>query len=235
MILITGVVVLLMAGASSLSARDGYCEVGGGCDEYISRITIDIIDNFSTCPSSGGYSDFTDLEAALGRGTIVLLRVELGNAYSQDRIGVWIDWGRDFEFDPSDQIAIDTGVGPFYIQFPVPPDVDTGLTRLRVRLCFNQTPQPCGITEFGELEDYSILIEHYPNDCGEVNGDGAINVADVVFIINAVFKSGPLPSPPCRGDANSDSAFDLGDAVFLVNYIFKSGSPPMATCCAINK
>jgi WD40 repeat protein len=64
--------------------------------------------------------------------------------------------------------------------------------------------------------------------CGDANGDGTINVADVVYLINYVFKGGPEPFPMDMGDANCDFNINVADAVYLINYIFKGGPPP---CC----
>jgi len=70
-----------------------------------------------------------------------------------------------------------------------------------------------------------------PPGCGNANGDGAVNLADAVYVINYVFKGGPAPDPLCIGDANSDDAVNLADAVYVVNYVFKSGPSPVETCC----
>jgi len=70
-----------------------------------------------------------------------------------------------------------------------------------------------------------------PPGCGNANGDGAVNLADAVYVINYVFKGGPAPDPLCIGDANGDEAVNLADAVYVVNYVFKSGPSPVETCC----
>ncbi len=62
--------------------------------------------------------------------------------------------------------------------------------------------------------------------CGDANGDGEINVGDVVYQINYLFKGGSAPSPLEAGDANSDGNVDVGDVVYLINYLFKGGPPP---------
>lgn len=64
--------------------------------------------------------------------------------------------------------------------------------------------------------------------CGDAEGDGAVNVADAVFLINYIFKGGPAPDPMEAGDANCDLAVNIADAVYLINYIFKGGPEP---CC----
>ena len=64
--------------------------------------------------------------------------------------------------------------------------------------------------------------------CGDANGDGGVNVADAVFIINYVFKGGAAPQPVEAGDANYDGQTNVADAVYLINYVFKGGSAPCA-------
>jgi hypothetical protein len=61
---------------------------------------------------------------------------------------------------------------------------------------------------------------------GDANGDGEINVADAVFLINFVFNEGPAPDPLESGDANCDSNPNVGDAVYLINYVFGGGPEP---------
>jgi len=61
---------------------------------------------------------------------------------------------------------------------------------------------------------------------GDANGSGSINLGDVVFIVNYIFRDGPAPIPPEAGDANCDSEISVGDAVYLVNFVFRSGPVP---------
>lgn len=79
----------------------------------------------------------------------------------------------------------------------------------------------------GTTDSYSYeVVEgyHYPN--GDGNRDGGVNVADAVFIINHVFKSGPAPDPREAGDANCDRSVNIADAVRLINHVFKAGPAP---------
>jgi YVTN family beta-propeller protein len=62
---------------------------------------------------------------------------------------------------------------------------------------------------------------------GDANGDWAVNVADAVYLVNYIFKSGPAPAQPAwRANTNDDMAIDVGDAVYLINYVFRGGPPP---------
>lgn len=69
----------------------------------------------------------------------------------------------------------------------------------------------------------SILVS---SERGDVTGDGEINLGDLVFIINYLYKNGPAPNPMARADVNCDGKTDLGDLVYLINYLYKGGPAP---------
>jgi len=82
------------------------------------------------------------------------------------------------------------------------------------------------VQDFCNADTASFLVLVYI--CGDANSDGEVNIADGVFVINFVFKSGPAPVPAEAGDANCDGDGNVGDAVYLINYVFKDGPAP---CC----
>jgi hypothetical protein len=61
---------------------------------------------------------------------------------------------------------------------------------------------------------------------GDVNGDGIINIGDVVYLVTYLYRNGPAPDPSWVGDANSDAIVNIGDVVYLVSYLYKGGPPP---------
>ncbi len=69
------------------------------------------------------------------------------------------------------------------------------------------------------------------NKRGDANGSGTINLADIIYVVNFVFKGGPAPNPTCLGDANNNNTVNLQDIVFLVNFIFKGGPAPTPAFC----
>jgi hypothetical protein len=66
---------------------------------------------------------------------------------------------------------------------------------------------------------------------GDATYDQTTNLADVVYLINFIFKGGPPLPCPQSGDANSDCDLNIGDAVYLIEYIFKGGEAPVCTDC----
>ncbi len=61
---------------------------------------------------------------------------------------------------------------------------------------------------------------------GDVTGDGTVDVADVIFLINYLFVDEPSRIPPENGDVNCDGIVDVADVIYLINYLFIGGSPP---------
>ena len=64
------------------------------------------------------------------------------------------------------------------------------------------------------------------HSAGDVNGDNQINIGDVVFLINYIFRDGMAPVNMDMAETNCDGAFNLGDIVHLITYIFRDGVPP---------
>jgi hypothetical protein len=73
---------------------------------------------------------------------------------------------------------------------------------------------------------YAICCE---GSRGNVNGDPAdvIDISDLVYLIDYMFLSGPLP--PCAEESDIDGngvGPDISDLVYLVDYMFSGGSAP---------
>ena len=64
---------------------------------------------------------------------------------------------------------------------------------------------------------------------GNANGDGLVDVGDVIYLINYLFVGGPAPNPLESGDANCDGLVDIVDVVYLINYLFVGGPPPLCS------
>ncbi len=61
---------------------------------------------------------------------------------------------------------------------------------------------------------------------GDANQDGNLGLADIIYLVNYIFKSGSTPDPPAYGDSNCDANLNLSDIIYLVNFIFKGGASP---------
>lgn len=69
---------------------------------------------------------------------------------------------------------------------------------------------------------------------GDPNYDGKVNLSDIIFIVNYVFKSGTAPKFPFMGNANEDCNTNIQDIIVLVNYVFKGGAEPKGWDCSFD-
>ncbi len=139
------------------SWEPAYCDASGGCDEYISNVTVAEINNTSAC---SGYADYTDQIANMQFGAGYPITITNGNPYSTDYAAVWVDWNQDMIFDAAEKIVLDVnyGYGPYSGTITPPGDALAGFTRMRVRISYSTEPAACGATSYGEAEDYTINV-----------------------------------------------------------------------------
>lgn len=84
-----------------------------------------------------------------------------------------------------------------------------------VKRLVNSNPQ-----SDGGCCDISVYELYTP---GDANWDEKITLADIIYVINYVFKNGPEPVPfYLSGDMNEDGLVNLADIMALVNYVFRS-------------
>jgi len=135
-----------------------YCEASGGCDEFIENVSFGDINNTTACDE---YGDYTNLSTDINIGETIPLSVTNGSAYTGDSFGVWVDWNQNDDFTDDEAITIDGGPEIFTADITAPENAVGGMTRMRVRIQYGGTPEPCGITSFGEVEDYSINVNSW--------------------------------------------------------------------------
>jgi len=61
---------------------------------------------------------------------------------------------------------------------------------------------------------------------GDANNNGLINMLDITYLINFLYKGGNAPAYFVEGDANSDGKINSLDITYLINYLYKHGPPP---------
>ena len=66
---------------------------------------------------------------------------------------------------------------------------------------------------------------------GDVNETGAITSADIIALVNYVFKGGAPPQPcEAAGDVNCTESVTSADIIYLVVHVFKGGPAPCDAC-----
>jgi PKD repeat protein len=146
-----------------------YCE-GSSVNNAYERITNVQFGSINNASAWSNYSDYTSFSTNVTAGTSYPLNVTIGNAYSNDQIIVWVDWNQNGDFSDSGEKVFmsSTGLGPFSSSITPPLTALNGMTRMRIRLhdsSFGPNEDPCGTSEYGEVEDYSLVV-----DGGVTNG-----------------------------------------------------------------
>jgi len=62
--------------------------------------------------------------------------------------------------------------------------------------------------------------------CGDADGNGSVNILDITFLINYIYKEGEAPDPIGSGDADNNGQINLLDIVCLISYLYKDGPVP---------
>jgi len=116
-------------------------------------------------------------------------------------VSCWVDWNNDGVFDTGTdeefQLENIGGSGQTFEGTIIVPIGSSDDYRMRVRMTYNETPQPCGSSSYGEVEDYTILvIGTYENDIAllsVVSPDGSGTFTNDESIIISIFNGGLTP------------------------------------------
>ncbi len=68
--------------------------------------------------------------------------------------------------------------------------------------------------------------------CGDANGDGDVNLLDILSLISFLYDTpaGPAPNPLGSGDANGDGDVNLLDILYLIAYRYNTPAGPAPVC-----
>ena len=159
--------------------------VTSACDEYIQNVTLNTINNTTAC-TTGGYAAYLNSSTSLTKGMQYSVTVtpavgaNIGQAYTDDEIAVWIDYNNDFTFSAAERVGYVLVAAGWSNQFTftVPTTATTGSVRMRVRISYSDATQggapidPCAVAAYGETEDYTVNIAQGGNvGISELNAD----------------------------------------------------------------
>ena len=140
--------------------------------DLMTNVTFGSINNTTACGNTTtGYTNYsaTITPAAVVAGATVPISVTVGNGFSSESVGVWIDYNQNGVFEASEYTYVGTGSGSVLTSnVIIPATALDGITRMRVVVSatigtsFNATFS-CGpiVAEnnYGEMEDYAVDID----------------------------------------------------------------------------
>jgi len=82
---------------------------------------------------------------------------------------------------------------------------------------------------FGDEGDFSVTVPltlagKLP---GDLNGDGQVNMADLVCLVALIFQGGPEPEWELACDLDGDGACGVTDITYMVSYLYLGGPAPV--------
>ncbi len=206
-----------------------YCESNGegGTQEYIKNVVITNLSNQSG--NNNGYANFTSLSANLNAGNTYTITLTPnftgGNKTKYWRI--FIDSNQDFDwYDTGECVAQGTGNNTVSLVLTVPALTQSLSTRMRVSMKLTGFPAFCGLLPFGEVEDYTVVINAAAPTCS----DGILNQGE-----EQVDCGGPCAACPLCTDGiqnGGETGVDCGglcmpctlpDTTLLLGSYFETG------------
>ncbi len=133
----------------------------GNGAEYIDGVILKDISNLGS--GSNGYEDNKHLYTALAIGETYVLTINNGYYWAGDDLGVWIDFDDNDSFEDEGENLIctsnDGADGNYNLTIPADAAIGEHTMRIRMKDLGDGCGSPCGITEFGEVEDYTVIIK----------------------------------------------------------------------------
>lgn len=141
----------------------------GQCDEYIASVTLNTINNNTGC---NFYTDYSNISTTLTAGNTYQIGIVPGVVgdgegyfYENDVVGVWVDWNGNGTFVDANETIVThalTQSSPATHNLHVPAAIAPGTYVMRVRINYDASQSgnisPCDDSEWGEVEDYRIVI-----------------------------------------------------------------------------
>lgn len=135
------------------------------CDFGITNVTFNTI-NYNSGTGIEGYSDFTCSQTTVYQGQTYLLNIQTSAPTTQN-YAAWIDFNNDGIFNnATERVFTATSVQNTSGNITIPGTAVLN-TPLRMRISadydFSTAPMPCADLEFGQAEDYTIIITQNNN------------------------------------------------------------------------
>lgn len=175
-----------------IDVRDSYCEPTLDCSDgaVIKNVKFADLVNASDC-STNGFNDFTSKKANVKKGETYSFETEIGYGWYNQSVSVWIDYNKNFLFEPHEFVYIGTiDQGMLSKNITIPENVASGEYRMRVRLATvtqsgATADKACDMNDgYGETEDYTLSVVDYLSTQDQKDSEIKFAPNPVVDVLN---------------------------------------------------
>ncbi|MEL6636743.1 MAG: T9SS type A sorting domain-containing protein [Bacteroidota bacterium] len=144
-----------------------YCEATGASASYEWIEKVSFASQGKNTGNNGGYASFTENPIPLYRNVEYGIALTPGyndsGVYEQRFWGAWIDWNRDGDFDDEGETILEEQSQTIVkTTFTTPADAALSGIVLRVTYQYGDAPSACGSFEYGETEDFLLVVLEDP-------------------------------------------------------------------------
>ncbi|MBX2949413.1 MAG: T9SS type A sorting domain-containing protein [Crocinitomicaceae bacterium] len=160
------------------------CAVAIDCsdNDALLNITYSTINNTTTC-SPNGYGDYQIMTANVTAGVGTPISVTVGDGWTTESVGAWIDYNGDEQFAEDEFIYIGQGSGnTITSSITLPANTPAGFYPIRFMVyaglitadlgCYNEP------LDYGEFEDYTLNVTAAP-DCSTLPSSITLTASSV--------------------------------------------------------
>jgi hypothetical protein len=79
----------------------------------------------------------------------------------------------------------------------------------------------------GEYDEKSFHLDYTLYLCGDIDDDDAVNILDILRLIDFLYNQGPPPEPYYIANADGIDPVNILDIAYLINYLYNDGPEPV--------
>jgi hypothetical protein len=164
------------------------------------------------CLSTG---DTVNIVGIFGNNGEIVFPAVIASYYVQDSSGVWIN--TTF----MDSVVIDS----------ILPNTDTMTLTIAWQMAADSSYIYVNLASSSpqdyDLENNEISEFLHSCVCGDVDGNGSINVGDLSYLVDYLFFSGPPPPVMEAANVDGEGGVNVADLTYLVDYLIFGGDEPV--------
>lgn len=163
-----------------------YCIASGNNPSNLNLAISNLSLNGLTNPSTwAAFNDFSFKRTCLTKGETYPMTVNVAGGFSGAKLWIWIDWNNDFDFNDTDEVVLNSATGTalqYSVNVTAPLSAVIGSLRMRIRYevaTISPASSPCGTSQFGEVEDYTVVVEEAFGTEEDTDADGVSDLTDL--------------------------------------------------------